>query len=212
MIEKVRDIANKTTMTEAEVAGTLLNQAINGLPLNLQFFAEGEPSGEPSEPSDEQKEETYTRSDVDREVSKAVEKAIQNQRAKWEEEKAKEIEQAKNEAEEYAKLTQKEKEEAELNKRLEQLEAREQELNRRELLTNIQNDLKENELPVELADTLITIEDNEKIKERITTIKEFIDKSVNEKVKEALRQDTPSESTGEISNDPFAAKLRKYQN
>jgi len=160
----------------------------------------------------EQTEDTFTRSDVDREVSKAVEKAIQNQRAKWEEEKAKELEKAKNEAIEYAKMTQKEKEEAELNKRLEQLEARERELNRRELLTNIQNDLKENELPVELADTLITIEDNEKIKERITTIKEFIDKSVNEKVKEALRQDTPSESTGEISNDPFAAKLRKYQN
>src|SRR5690625_361225 len=150
----------------------------------------------------EQTEDTFTRSDVDREVSKAVEKAIQNQRAKWEEEKAKELEKAKNEAIEYAKMTQKEKEEAELNKRLEEIEKREAELNKRQLLTEIESDLKENELPIELADTLINLNDNEEIKSKITDLKKFVDDAVNEKVKEALRQDTPTESTGEMSNDP----------
>lgn len=156
-------------------------------------------------------EETYTRSDVDREISKAVETAINNQRKKWEEEKQAEIERAKNEAAEYAKMTQKEKEEAELKRKLEEIEKREQELNQRELLAQIKSDLQENELPTELAETFIGLQDNEKIKANIKSVKELIDKEINNRVKERLRQDTPEESVGEVKTDPFTEKLRKYQ-
>ena len=160
---------------------------------------------------EEQENTTFTRSDVDREVSKAVEKAIANQRKKWEEEKQAEIEQAKNEAEEYAKMTQQEKAQAEYEKRLQELEKREKELNNRQLFTEIQSDLQENNLPKDLAELLLPIQDNEKIKTQINTIKELIDNTVNERVKETLRQDEPKDSTKEISNDPFAAKLKQYK-
>src|SRR5699024_404972 len=114
----------------------------------------------------EQGNTTFTRSDVDREVSKAVEKAITNQRKKWEEEK-----------------------QAEEDKRLQELEKREKELNNRQLFPEIQSDLQENNLPKDLAELLLPIQDNEKIKTQINTIKELIDNTVNERVKETLRQD-----------------------
>lgn len=159
----------------------------------------------------EQEETTFTQADVDRQISKAVESALSKNKAKWEEEKQAELEKAKNEAAEYAKLTQKEKEEAELTKRLGQLEQREKELNQRELLNQIQGDLKEHNLPLELADSLIHTNDSEKIKTQLTAIKQLVDNEVNARVKEALRQDTPGESNGDLSNDPFQAILNKYK-
>src|SRR5690625_73308 len=168
---------------------------------------------ETTENTQEEKQDnaTFTQSEVDRQISKAVESAISKQRAKWEQEKQEEIEKAKSEAEEYAKLTQKEKEEAELTKRLEELEKREKELNNRELLGQIQSDLKENNLPAELADTLLNLQDNGKIKAKIGDIKKHIDDTVNAQVKEALRQETPTQSTREVENDPFQAKIAKYK-
>lgn len=167
---------------------------------------------ETTENTQEEKQDnaTYSQSEVDRQISKAVESALKKQRSKWEEEKEQEIEKAKNEAVEYAKMTQKEKEEAEFKKRLEQLEDREKELNNRELLSQIESDLKENELPASFAQSLLAIQDNEKIKEAITGIKKEFDEAVNAQVKEKLRQDTPEAGTKEINNDPFAAKLAKY--
>lgn len=168
---------------------------------------------ETTENTQEEKQDntTYSQSEVDRQISKAVESAIQKQRAKWEEEKQQEIEQAKDEAAEYAKMTQKEKEEAEFKKRLEELERREKELNNRQLLNEIESDLKENELPIALADALLALQDNEKIKNKISDIKKHVDEQVNVRVKEALRQDTPNEGTKELSSDPFTAKLAKYK-
>lgn|SRR5699024_367463 len=215
MEEKIKEIAKKTTMTTAEVAESLKSQAEKGLPLNLQFFSEseGEENVETTENTqdDEQDNATFTRSDVDREVSKAVESALSKREAKLKEEMEARIEEERNEAAEYAKLTQKEQEEAEYKKRIEELEKREQELNNRQLLNQIESDLKDNSLPIELADTLLSLQDNEKIKTRINDIKSYVDELVNGRVKEALRQETPNASTKDIKHDPFQAKIAKYK-
>lgn len=160
--------------------------------------------------NEEQENTTFTQSEVDSQISKAVAKALENGKAKWEQKKQEELEQAKNEAAEYAKMTEKEKAEAEYNKRLEELEKREKELNNRQLLSEIQSDLQANELPKELAETLLSLQDNEKIKQQIDSIKKHIDDVVNNRVKETLRQGTPNESTAEITNDPFTQRLQKY--
>lgn len=136
-------------------------------------------------------DQTFTQSEVDSHISKAVDKALKNQKAQLESQKEKEIEAAKNEAAEYAKMTQKEQEEADYNKRIEELEQREKELNKRQLRGQVQDDLKDNNLPESFADTLITLGDNEKIKEAISEIKGEFDEAVNAQVKEKLRQDTP---------------------
>lgn len=149
---------------------------------------------ETEDAQEEQENITYTQSEVDRQISKAVENALEKNRAKWEEEKQEQIEKERNEAAEYAKLTQKEKEEADYKKRLEELEKRERELNNRQLASQIESDLRENNLPVAFTDSLLAIQDNEKIKEAISDIKkEFVD-AINTQVKDALRQDTPKAS------------------
>src|SRR5699024_2037277 len=144
-----------------------------------------------TEENTEEKYSTLTQSEEDSQISKAVDSALKKQQDKLEKQKQEELDRAKAEATEYAKLTQKEKEEADYNKRMRALEEREQELNNKELLSQIESDLKENELPTSFAQSLLAIQDNEKIKESITDIKKQFDEAVNEAVKGKLRQDTP---------------------
>lgn len=161
--------------------------------------------------NEEQENATFTQSEVDSQISKAVESALKKRESKMQEELEKRIEKERNEAAEYAKLTQKEQEEADYKKRKEELEKREQELNNRELKSQVESDLKENNLPLTFADTLISVQDNEKIKGKIADIKTEFDEAVNAQVKEALRQETPTQSTKDLADDPFTAKLAKYK-
>ncbi|WP_337970245.1 capsid assembly scaffolding protein Gp46 family protein [Virgibacillus salexigens] len=195
---------------------------IKPLSMHLQYFAEGDPN--PNDPpADPQKDdpkngpggdprkETFTQSEVDSQISKAVENALKKQQEKLEKQKQDEIEKAKQDAVEYAKLTQKEKEEADYKKRVESLEKRERELNNRQLLSEIESDLKESELPTAFAESLLTIQDNEKIKESIADIKKQFDEAVNAKVKEALRQDTPAAGGSSRNKTNTMADLRNKQ-
>ena len=61
----------------------------------------------------------------------------------------------------------------------------------------MESDLKEKGLPTSFAESLIHLEDNEKISEVVNEIKADFDKAVQEQVKEATRQTTP---TGQQSN------------
>jgi len=181
-------------------------ETTNPLKLNLQFFGDPndppeDPPADPPEEDPEDKDTTFTQSEVDSQISKAVDSALKKQQAKLEKEKQAELDKAKAEAAEYAKLTQKEKEEADYNKRVKALEDREQELNNKELLSQIESDLKENELPPSFAQSLLAIQDNEKIKESITDIKKQFDEAVNEAVKGKLRQDTPPAGSNSLSNN-----------
>jgi len=161
--------------------------------------------------NEEQEDTAYSQSEVDSQISKAVASALEKREAKMQKELESRIEKERNEAAEYAKLTAKEQEEADYKKRLEEIESRERAINDRELLNQIESDLKENELPVAFAQSLLTIQDNEKIKDAVGSIKEEFDNAVNEQVKTRLRQDTPSESTVEVESDPFAKLINKYK-
>lgn len=173
------------------------------LTLDIQCFAEGGEGGTDPETPPEEKE-TFTQSEVDSQISKAVEKALQRKQADFEKQLEEKLAAERKSAEEYAKMTAKEKEEAKYQERLKELEAREKEINSRELLTQIESDLKENELPLSFAKSLLSVGDNEKIKESIAGIKKDFDTAVNEKVKEALRQDVPNAGGGmSQSNKPL---------
>src|SRR5699024_5076928 len=137
--------------------------------------------------------------------------ALEKREAKMQKELEQRIEKERNEAAEYAKLTAKEQEEADYKKRIEQLEKREKELNDRQLLNQIESDLKENSLPVSFAQSLLTMKDNEKIKKAISSIKKEFDNAINEQVKEKLRQDTPGVGVQATEKDPFQTILEKYK-
>ena len=203
--------------TEREDIQMKLNDKLN---LNLQFFADND-EGEPGQSNDKksennsgQEQETYTRSEVDSQISKAVETALSKRDRKHQQELDKAREEAKKEAESYAKLTEKEKKDKEIEKREQALAEKEKEFKLRELKSDVESDLKEKGLPTSFAQSLIHLEDNEQINDVVNSIKEDFDKAVQEQVKEATRQSTPSGQQSDVSSnkktsDSFAEIARQ---
>ena len=66
--------------------------------------------------------------------------------------------------------------------------------------------MKEQELPTSFADALIKIEDNEEIKDVIRQIKQDFDNAVQEQVKEATRQSTPSNQGSSFGRQQASGK------
>lgn len=203
--------------TEREDIQMKLNDKLN---LNLQFFADND-EGESGQSNDKkpennsgQEQETYTRSEVDSQISKAVETALSKRDRKHQQELDKAREEAKKEAESYAKLTEKEKKDKEIEKREQALAEKEKEFKLRELKSDVESDLKEKGLPTSFAQSLIHLEDNEQINEVVNAIKEDFDRAVQEQVKEATRQSTPSGQQSDVSSnkktsDSFAEIARQ---
>ncbi|WP_073504368.1 DUF4355 domain-containing protein [Staphylococcus succinus] len=186
----------------------MTKQTKDKLRLNLQHFAEGGEPNDPPAPQDptdpkdpEPTDDTFTSSEVDSKVSKAVEKALQKKEQKHQKELEDAKAEARKQAESYAKLTEKEKYEKGLSDREKMLADKERELNLRHLKADVETDLKDNELPAEFAETLITLEDNEKIKESIQGIKKQFDAAVQEQVKEVTRQGTPASNSSTFTNN-----------
>lgn len=195
---------------------------IKRLKLKLQHFAEDNPndpvvkdkqSGNDQEDDDKEIFE-LTQSELDSQKHKAVNKALANQEKKFEQRLKEAVENARSEAESYAKLTQKEKEEKALSEREKALAEKEKEFRLRELKADVENDLKDKGLPTSFAESLIHLEDNEQINEVVNAIKEDFDRAVQEQVKEATRQSTPSGQRSDVSSnkktsDSFAEIARQ---
>lgn len=195
---------------------------IKRLKLNLQHFAEDNPndsegkgkqSGNDQEDDDKEIFE-LTQSELDSQKHKAVNKALANQEKKFEQRLKEAVENARSEAESYAKLTEKEKKDKEFEKREQALAEKEKEFRLRELKADVENDLKDKGLPTSFAESLIHLEDNEQINEVVNAIKEDFDRAVQEQVKEATRQSTPSGQQSDVSSnkktsDSFAELARQ---
>lgn len=171
------------------------------LKLDIQHFAD---PADPVDTVDPPLEDiTLSQADLDKkieaEADRKLAKALEKKQTEWDAKLEEKLSEAKKDAEAYAKMTAQEKDNAEYKKRIEKLDAREKEINSRQLLTQIESDLKENALPVSFASSLLTIGDNEKIKESIAGIKKDFDAAVNDAVKEALRQDTPKLGGGTVT-------------
>lgn len=197
------------------------------LKLNLQFFAEGgegsgfgteegkgegASNGEESGKGDGSKKVELTTEELQKKVEaesdRKLAKALEKQKKDWEKEKQQAIEDAKKDAANYAKMTKQQQEEADYNKRMKDLEDRERQLNLKQLHSEVESDLKSESLPLEFASYLVTLDDNEKIKDSIKGIKKTFEEAVNAAVKEKLRQDTPPGSgSGSNKADNYGKKL-----
>lgn len=177
--------------------------------LNLQFFAENEGDSEntneddnkESVNDDEKKQETYTKSEVDSAISKAVDSALKKRERKHQQDLEQAREEAKKKAESYAKLTEKEKRDKEIEEREQALAEKEKEFKLRELKSDVESDLKEKGLPTSFAESLIHLEDNEKISDVVKEIKADFDNAVQEQVKEVTRQSTPNNQSSSFSRN-----------
>ncbi|MCO6293933.1 DUF4355 domain-containing protein [Staphylococcus epidermidis] len=195
---------------------------IKRLKLNLQHFAEDNPNdpvGKDKQSGNDQEDDDkeifeLTQSELDSQKHKAVNKALANQEKKFEQRLKEAVENARSEAESYAKLTEKEKKDKEFEKREQALAEKEKEFRLRELKADVENDLKDKGLPTSFAESLIHLEDNEQINEVVNAIKEDFDRAVQEQVKEATRQSTPSGQRSDVSSnkktsDSFAEIARQ---
>ena len=195
---------------------------IKRLKLNLQHFAEdnpNDPEGKGKQSENDQGDDDkeifeLTQSELDSQKHKAVNKALANQEKKFEQRLKEAVENARSEAESYAKLTEKEKKDKEFEKREQALAEKEKEFRLRELKADVENDLKDKGLPTSFAESLIHLEDNEQINEVVNAIKEDFDRAVQEQVKEATRQSTPSGQQSDVSSnkktsDSFAELARQ---
>lgn len=108
----------------------------------------------------------------------------------------KQIEDAKAAGAAYAKLSDEEKKNADLTAREQALADREAQIRLGELSVAIKADLEEKKLPIGLAESLIAIGDDEKIKTAVTEIKKSFDEAVTAAVNAKLRQDDPKDSAG----------------
>lgn len=182
---------------------------IKRLKLNLQHFAEdnpNDPEGKDKQSGNDQGDDDkkvfeITQNELDSQKHKAVNKALANQEKKFEQRLKEAVENARSEGESYAKLTQKEKEEKALSEREKAIAKREKAQTLRELESDVIADLKEQKLPTSFAKALIKIEDNEEIKSTINEIKSDFDNAVQEQVKEATRQSTPSNQSSSFSRN-----------
>lgn len=187
---------------------------IKRLKLNLQHFAEDNPNvpeekdkqSVDKQGDDDKKVFEITQSELDSQKHKAVNKALANQEKKFEQRLKEAVENARSEGESYANLTQKEKEEKALSEREKAIAEREKAQALRELESDVIADLKEQKLPTSFAKALIKIEDNEEIKSTINEIKSDFDNAVQEQVKEATRQSTPSNQSSSFGNRQASGK------
>ncbi|MFW3632642.1 capsid assembly scaffolding protein Gp46 family protein [Staphylococcus caprae] len=187
---------------------------IKRLKLNLQHFAEDdsnnnqetEETKENSQNSDDKKVFELTQSELDSQKHKAVNTALANQEKKFEQRLKEAVKNARSEGESYAKLTEKEKKDKEFEKREQALAEKEKEFRLRELKADVENDLKDKGLPTSFAESLIHLEDNEQINEVVNAIKEDFDRAVQEQVKEATRQSTPSNQGSSFGRQQASGK------
>jgi hypothetical protein len=185
------------------------------LQLNLQYFSEpndppkdppnpDEPPSDPPAKIELSAEELQKK--IEAESDRKLAKALEKKQKEWEDQLDQRIADAKKDAEQYAKMTQKEREDAEFKKRLEALDKRERELNTKQLRSEVETDLKDEGLPAAFAESLIKLEDNEKIKEAVSSIKKEFDAAVNNAVKEKLRQDPPETGGSKLNNSSHTSK------
>lgn len=173
------------------------------LRMNLQYFAEDpedDPADPPADPEGGDPKDPdvilpASQSELDSVINKSVQAALKNAKKEFDDKLEKEKEKARTNAKDYANMTEEQKKEADLQARIDELEAKEKELNDKELLTNIKVDLQEKELPASFAEMLLTLQDNEKIKESIDIIKQQWDEQIAEAIKASARQKNPKDST-----------------
>ena len=181
--------------------------------MNLQYFAEPEPA----DPQQEPEKLELTQEELDAKINSEYDRRLAKQQAKWDEQLKRATEDAKNnglaEGQKRAKMSAKEKADEEQKQREEALSKRESELNKRELTANVTDMLNEKGLPKDLAESLVSLGDADKIGEVVETLQKSTEKQVNEQVKERMRQDAPVNGESNLSgtDDPFQKIMNSYK-
>lgn len=177
------------------------NKEMRRLPVNLQFFAEGDGAGaEGGDDNGTGGEHVQTfdeilaaghQAEFDRRVQKAVNTAVTNAQEKWRVMTDDKV----SEAEKLAKMTAHEKQEYQQKKKEAELEKRERALMTNELKATAKNTLAEKKLPMELAEVL-NYTDAESCNQSILAIEKAFQSAVENAVNERLKGGEPPRKSG----------------
>lgn len=156
---------------------------------------------------------TYTQAQLDSEADKRAAKAIETAKAKWQEEQAKALEDAKSEGARLAKMSADEKAQELEKQRQAELDKREAELNQRELSTSTKSLLVDKGLPTDFTDSLVSLGDADKIKTAVENIQKTIQETVNKQVESKLQTDPPKNGASALDgvDDPFNKIMAQYK-
>ena len=147
---------------------------------------EGNQNSESEKSFDDVLKDKKYQSEFDRRVAKALETA----KAKWDTEKATELENARTEAEKLSKMKADEKAKYQEEKRIAELEKREKDITVRELKATALETLAEKELPKELAE-ILNYESAETCNASIEAVEKAFQNAVGKAVNEKLRGGNP---------------------
>lgn len=153
---------------------------------NSESAGEGNQNSESEKSFDDVLKDKKYQSEFDRRVAKALETA----KAKWDTEKATELENARTEAEKLSKMKADEKAKYQEEKRIAELEKREKDITVRELKATALETLAEKELPKELAE-ILNYESAETCNASIEAVEKAFQNAVGKAVNEKLRGGNP---------------------
>lgn len=177
------------------------------IPMNIQFFAEGDGGGTGGnagdgggtgssgsgsgdagqKPSfDEFLKGDGNQAEFDRRMNKAIETAVRNAQEKWRIMTDDRV----SEAEKLAKMTTAEKAEYLQGKKEKELAEREAEITKRELMAEAKNTLAEKKLPAALAE-ILSYADADSCKKSIETVEKAFQAAVQDAVNEKLKGGKP---------------------
>lgn len=156
---------------------------------------------------------TYTQAQLDSEADKRAAKALETAKAKWQQEQAKALEDAKSEGARLAKMTEDEKSKEIEKQRQSELDKREAELNQRELSTSTKSLLVDKGLPGDFVGSLVALGDADKIKSAVESIQKTIQETVNKQVETKLQTDSPKNGASALdgTDDPFNKIMAQYK-
>ncbi len=136
------------------------------------------------------------------EFDKRVAKALETAKAKWETDKATELENAKTEAEKLAKMNAEQKAKYAEEKRMAELEKRERDITTRELKAQAYETLAEKGLPKELVD-ILNYSDAELCNKSIESVEKAFQSAVEKAVNEKLRGGDPPKGGQDNNQSTF---------
>lgn len=181
------------------------------IPMNLQFFAEGDNNGDVIDDDgsgggnnsnnnnmsfDDFLQGEGNQAEFDRRVNKAIQTAVQNAKEKWEALTNDKL----SEAEKLAKMNKDEKAQYMQKKKEKELADREAAVTKSELKAEAKNTLAEKKLPVSLAELLVYT-DAESCNKSIETIEKIFQEAVESSVQEKLKGGNPQKKAPAGDNE-----------
>lgn len=201
------------------------------MPMNLQFFAEGDGGagngdagtgagtggeqggqGDPGAAGGQDSGTSFDNflkdSKMQSEFDKRVAKALETNRAKMQSEIEEKIQAARTEAEKLAKMNAEQKAQYEQQKRESELAAREAEITKRELSATAKEQLAEKGLPIQLAD-ILNYSSAEDCKTSMEAVEKAFTEAVQKSVEEKLRGGSPIKKAPESGKVFTKAEIEK---